>query len=135
MPTLTTDRWVALGSAMGGLGRFALSGAAAHWVGDRFPWGTVAINILGSFVIGFFGVLSEPGGRLGVSPDVRVFVMVGLCGGFTTFSSFSFQTLNLMRDGEILRAGLNVVGSVTLCLLAVWLGYLAATGLNAARAG
>jgi len=135
VPTFTTYLWVALGSAMGGMGRFALSGAAAHWVGERFPWGTVGINILGSFVIGFFGVLSGPGGRLGVSPDVRVFVMVGLCGGFTTFSSFSFQTLNLLRDGEVLRAGLNVVGSVVLCLLAVWIGYLAATGLNAARAG
>lgn len=122
--------WIALGSALGGISRYWLSGVVASACGETFPLGTLLINILGSFVIGFFATLTGPDGRFIVSPDIRIFVMTGICGGFTTFSSFSLQTLNLARDGDFLRAGMNIVLSVILCLLSVWLGYIAATAFN-----
>jgi len=121
---------IALGGALGTLGRYAVSGAVANAFGETFPWGTLIVNVTGSFVIGFFATLTAPDGRLFVSGTTRQFVMVGLCGGYTTFSSFSLQTLNLMRDGEWLYAGGNIVGSVILCLLFVWLGSLAALAVN-----
>jgi CrcB protein len=125
--------WVALGGALGSVARYGCSLLVAGWIGETFPWGTLAINVIGSFVIGFFGILTGPDGRFLVAPDLRQFVMVGVCGGYTTFSSFSLQTLNLLRDGDVLRAGANVVGSVVLCLLAVWLGAVAAGALNQSR--
>jgi CrcB protein len=82
----------------------------------------VLINVLGSFVIGWFGGLTGPGGRIAASESVRAFVMVGLCGGFTTFSSFSLQSVELLRAGYAGRAAGNVVASVLLCLLATILG-------------
>ena len=121
---------VALGGALGSMGRFFLSGVIANAFGETFPLGTLVINVTGSFVIGFFGTLTAPDGRLLVSPTTRQFVMVGVCGGYTTFSSFSLQTLNLMRDEEWLYAGANIVGSVVLCLIGVWLGHLAAAAFN-----
>jgi CrcB protein len=128
-----TYLWIALGSALGGMARFGCSNLAAAWFGQSFPWGTLLINILGSFVIGFFGTLTGPDGRLLVPGDARQFVMVGFCGGYTTFSSFSLQTLTLVQDGEFVGAGMNIVGSVVLCLIAVWLGYAAAAAFNAVR--
>jgi CrcB protein len=125
-----TYLWIALGGALGTLARALCAEAAARSFGDSFPWGILAINIVGSLVIGFFAALTGAGGRYLVASDARQFVMVGLCGGFTTFSSFSLQTLNLLLDGYVMRAGANIVGSVALCLLAVWLGHLAATVLN-----
>ena len=132
---VATYLWIALGSALGGMARYACSNLAVAWLGPTFPWGTLIINVLGSFVIGFFGALTGPDGRLMVSGDTRQFVMVGLCGGYTTFSSFSLQTLNLAQEGDFLRAGLNIGGSVVLCLLSVWLGYVAAAALNAVKGG
>jgi CrcB protein len=122
--------WIALGGALGSMARYGCSSLAARWVGETFPWGTLVINVLGSLVIGFFATLTGPDGRVLVAPDARQFVMVGLCGGYTTFSSFSLQTLNLVRDGDMLRAGGNVVASVVLCLVAVWLGHVGASALN-----
>ena len=122
--------WIAIGSAVGGVLRFALSGLIAERIGETFPWGTLAVNVSGSLVIGFFFTLTEPDGRLLVSTTARQFVMIGLCGGYTTFSSFSLQTLNLARDGDWLRAGANITASVVLCLAAVWLGHIAAAALN-----
>jgi CrcB protein len=122
--------WIAVGSALGGIARYWLSGIAARLVGETFPWGTLAINIIGSFVIGFFGTLTGPDGRVFVGSTARQFVMVGICGGFTTFSSFSLQTLNLVNDSEWLSAGGYVGGSVSLCLVAVWAGHAVAIGLN-----
>ncbi|MBI1207304.1 MAG: fluoride efflux transporter CrcB [Azospirillum sp.] len=122
--------WIALGGALGSMGRYWASGVVAHQVGETFPWGTIAVNILGSFIIGFFATLTAPDGRLFVGSAARQFVMLGFCGGFTTFSSFSLQTLNLVRDGDMLRAGGNIVLSVVLCLIAVTLGHLAAASLN-----
>jgi CrcB protein len=125
-----TYLWIALGGALGSMARYGCSSLAAQWIGETFPWGTLIINVLGSFVIGFFATLTGPDGRVLVAPDARQFVMVGICGGFTTFSSFSLQTLNLVRDGDMLRAGANIFASVVLCLLAVWLGHVGATALN-----
>jgi CrcB protein len=122
--------WIMLGSALGGGARYLCSGFVANQFGASFPWGTVVVNVLGSFVIGFFNTLTGPDGRFLVGSTARQFVMLGLCGGFTTFSSFSLQTLNLAREGEWLRAGGNVGVSVLLCLLAVWLGHILAVSLN-----
>ena len=111
------------------MSRYWITGLIAQRLG-QFPWGTIVVNVTGSFIIGFFGTLTAPDGRLFVSSDMRQFVMTGLCGGYTTFSSFSVQTLNLMQDGEWLRAGANVVLSVVLCLGAVWAGHVMAAGIN-----
>ena len=121
---------VAVGGALGSVARNLCSLGLSRWFGETFPWGTLCVNVLGSFVIGFYFVLTAPNGRLLVSSDWRIFVTVGICGGFTTFSSFSLQTLLLLRNGELLLAGLNALGSFVLCLVAVWLGVLCATALN-----
>ena len=125
-----TYLWIAIGSALGGMGRYWVSGIVARLFGETFPRGTIIVNVSGSFVIGFFGTLTAPDGRLLVSANVRQFVMVGLCGGYTTFSSFSLQTLNQARDGEWIAAGANIGLSVLLCLMAVWLGHIAALAVN-----
>ena len=122
--------WIAIGSALGGVARYWFSGVVARLIGETFPWGTLFINVIGSFIIGFFATLTGPDGRILVPSVARQFVMIGFCGGFTTFSSFSLQTLNLATDGEYLYAGLYIVLSVVLCLIAVWLGSILATGLN-----
>ncbi len=121
--------WIALGSAIGGMGRYWLSGLIL--VEETFPWGTLAVNVIGSLAIGFFATLTGPDGRVFVNTISRQFFMIGVCGGFTTFSSFSLQTLALANDGQWFYAGLNIGGSVILCLLAVWLGHIIATQFNA----
>jgi fluoride exporter len=125
--------WIALGSALGGVARFALSGFVAHQVGETFPWGTLIVNLSGSFVIGFFATLTDPDGRFLVGATARHFVMTGILGGFTTYSSFSLQTLNLAREGDWLRAGANAGGTFVLCFLAVWLGHVGAAALNSMK--
>ena len=125
--------WVAIGGALGTTARYWLSGVVARSVGETFPWGTLVINVTGSFVIGFFGALTGPDGRVFVGSTARQFVMVGMCGGYTTFSSFSLQTLNLMNDGEWLQAGANIGLSVLLCMIAVWAGAVLAGSINAMR--
>jgi CrcB protein len=120
--TATSVLWVAAGGAIGSVARYWLAAAVAALTGPAFPWGTLLINIVGSFVIGWFGVLTSAAGPLDVPAEVRVFVLIGLCGGFTTFSSFSLQTLELLQAGEFVRAGGYILGSVTLCLLSVWAG-------------
>jgi len=118
---------VALGSALGGVARHACGVAAAAWLGDGFPVGTILVNVVGSFVIGFFATLTGSEGRLLVRPAGRVFVMVGFCGGF---SSFSLQTFLLLRGGAWVAAAGNVALSMALCLLAVWLGHAGAATVN-----
>lgn len=125
--------WIALGGALGTTARYWLSGVVAHTIGETFPWGTLIINVTGSFVIGFFGALTGPDGRVFVGSTARQFVMTGMCGGYTTFSSFSLQTLNLMNDGDWFRAGANIGFSVLLCMIAVWTGALLAGSINAMR--
>ena len=123
--------WVALGGALGSAGRFWFSGVVARHFGETFPWGTLLVNVTGSFVIGFFATLTGPDGRWMVPAWFRQqFFMLGLCGGYTTFSSFSLQTMNLLQDGEWLYASGNIVLSVLCCLLAVWLGHLCGMTLN-----
>jgi len=127
--------WIMLGSALGGGARYWCSGFAANHFGETFPAGTLLVNVVGSFVIGFFATLTAPDGRLFVSTEARQFVMLGLCGGYTTFSSLSLQTLNLIRDGEITLAGVNIAASFVLCMLAVWFGHVAAASINQLRGG
>ncbi len=99
-------------------------------MGATFPWGTLIVNILGCTFIGFFATMTAPEGRWLVSTPARQFVMVGICGGFTTFSSFSLETLNLARAGEPGRALAYVLASVLICLLGVWAGYAAALEIS-----
>jgi len=122
--------WVALGGALGTLGRFWLSLAAATHFGEAFPWGTLIINVTGSFAIGFFATLTDTQGTLIVRPEMRTFFMIGICGGYTTFSSFSLQTLRLVQGGQWMAAGANIVASNVGCLLAVWLGHVCALALR-----
>jgi CrcB protein len=120
-----TYLWVALGGALGSMARFWLTNLMAVAAGAKFPWGTLLINVLGSLVIGFFALVSGKIARFSISPDFRVFVMVGICGGFTTFSAFSLQTVELLRAGEWNRAIGYCGASLILCPLACWLGILA----------
>jgi CrcB protein len=122
--------WIIVGSAIGGGLRYFFSGLVAAQFGETFPWGTLFVNVTGSFVIGFFATLTAPDGRIIASPVTRQFVTTGICGGYTTFSSFSLQTLNLVRDDEWLYAGGNAVLSVALCMVFVWAGHVAATAIN-----
>ncbi len=126
---LYTYLLLALGGALGTLARFGL-GVAALPLSQNLPWGTIVVNVAGSFIIGFFGTLTLAHGRFPVSENMRLFVMVGLCGGFTTFSSFSLQTLDLLRGGAVPRAFMNIVLSVALCLCAVTVGHMLASWLN-----
>lgn len=127
---MTAYLWIAAGSAIGGMARYLCSGLAARLIGDTFPWGTFFVNVAGCTFIGLFAALSGPDGRLLIATPVRQFVMVGICGGFTTFSSFSLETLNLARDGQWTRVALNAGASLLFCLLGVWLGHAAGTVLN-----
>ena len=124
--------WVAIGGALGSVGRYWLSGVIASRFGQTFPWGTLLVNVTGSFAIGIIGALASPEGRMDSQSRAFAtqFLMLGICGGYTTFSSFSLQTLNLVNDGEWLYAAGNVLLSVTLCLIGVWLGFLLANHLN-----
>jgi len=125
--------WVAIGGALGSVGRFWLNGFISGRFGESFPIGTLIINVTGSFAIGFFGTLTGTDGRWLAPVGVRQFFMIGICGGYTTFSSFSLQTLTLAQGGEWFRAGMNIVGSVVLCLVAVWLGHLLAASMNSMK--
>jgi CrcB protein len=127
--------WVALGGALGSVSRFWLNGIVSARFGETFPWGTLIINVTGSFLIGIFAALAMPEGRMDSSSRAFAtqFLMIGICGGYTTFSSFSLQTLNLLRDREWLYAGGNVMLSVVLCLIAVWLGWLLGSIFSSAR--
>ncbi len=121
--------WIALGGALGSVARYWI----ALWalpISRQLPWGTIGINIAGSFIIGFFGTLTLESGRHPAPEWARLFVMVGICGGFTTFSSFSLQTFDLMRGGDWGRALANVGFSVLLCLAAVAAGHAMAAQLN-----
>lgn len=117
---------VAIGSALGGVARHWCTVVSIEWLGVAFPWGTLFINILGSFVIGFFFAIAEPHSRFEASTNVRLFIMTGICGGYTTFSAFSLQSLSLFQNGMWFRGGSYVVASVVLCLIAVWAGFVLA---------
>jgi CrcB protein len=125
--------WIFVGGGLGSLARWGVSGLAANKFGETFPWGTLIVNISGSFVIGLFATATGTDGRWLAKDTFRQFFMVGICGGYTTFSSFSWQTLTLAENGQWFKAGANVALSVLLCLIGVWLGYLVAMQLNATK--
>ena len=125
-----TVLWVALGGALGSVARYAFSGVAVRWLGAEFPYGTLFVNVTGSFTIGLLAALVAADGRPLLGADARAFLLVGVLGGFTTFSSFSLETLNLVRSGAVGPALLNVAGSVVLCLAAVSLGFASASLVN-----
>lgn len=122
--------YIAVGGAFGSLLRYWLGGVIDGKMGALFPYGTMFINISGSFAIGLLAEMTGPDGRIIVQSHVRNGVLVGILGGYTTFSSFSWQTLNLVREGEMARAGAYVLFSVALCLVGVWLGTALARYLN-----
>ena len=121
--------WVAFGSALGGMGRYAFTGLGARYIGETFPWGTFFVNVTGSLLIGVLAAIIPPDSRT-LTDDARDFLMIGICGGFTTFSSFSLQTLNLARNGDWGAAAGYTLGSVVLCLAAVCIGYFGALALS-----
>lgn len=117
--------FVAIGGAVGSISRLALSNLIARHLGDSFPWGTLLVNVSGSLLIGLLAALATLNTRL--TGDARLFtthfMMVGVCGGFTTFSAFSLQTLSLLQTKHYVAAGTNILLSTTLCLIAVAIGY------------
>jgi fluoride exporter len=121
---------VSAGAVIGSVLRALASLAAIAWLGPGFPWGTLFVNVVGSFVIGFYATLTGPGGRIFVGTHQRQFVMTGVCGGFTTFSMFSLETFTFAQSGNWPMAGLNVGVSVATWLAAVWLGHMFASRLN-----
>jgi CrcB protein len=123
--------WIFVGGGLGSLARWGASGFIANAIGETFPWGTLLVNLSGSFVIGLFAAVTGPEGRWLASNSFRQFFMLGICGGYTTFSSFTLQTLTLAQDGQWFKAGLNCVLSLLLCLVGVWLGHLLGATINA----
>ena len=121
---------VGLGGMAGSLARGLVSVGLLHLLGPGFGWGTLAVNVAGSFLIGLYATLTEPGGRIFASPARRQFVLAGFCGGFTTFSIFSIETVLLVEQGALGLAALNVGGSVLLWLVAVWVGFRIGRRLN-----
>ncbi|MGB5833244.1 MAG: fluoride efflux transporter CrcB [Thiohalocapsa sp.] len=118
---------IAGGGAIGAVARFLVSTGVYRLLGRDFPWGTLVVNVLGSFAMGLLFVLLLE--RSLMAPELRAAIMVGFLGSFTTFSTFSMETLTLVEQGEALRALLNVAVSVLLCLVACWAGIVAARAL------
>jgi fluoride exporter len=121
---------VGTGSGIGAVARYLCSLGLIALFGDGFPWGTLAVNVVGSFVIGLYATLTEPDGRIFARATTRQFVLAGFCGGFTTFSIFSLETLRLAEAGSLTLATVNVAASVVLWLAAVWAGFRLAERLN-----
>lgn len=119
---LTEVLFVGAGGFVGASLRYIMSGLVQRLDPmGTFPYGTMSVNVLGCLIIGALVGLSDA--RQALIPNVRLFVILGILGGFTTFSTFAFESFALFRDGESLRAGANVLGSVVACLVSVWLGY------------
>jgi CrcB protein len=123
---------VGVGSAVGGMGRFWVAGFIGQRYGDAFPWGTILVNVTGSMAIGILAALAGMDGRLPprLTPLAAQFFMVGICGGYTTFSAFSLQTLKLIQNGSLPQATANVLVSVMACVIAAWVGYLLGQAVN-----
>jgi fluoride exporter len=121
---------VATGSALGGVVRFTAVNFSVYSIPPPFPWGTLAVNVIGSLVIGWLAGWSRAEGRHYLSPEVRLFLMVGFCGGLTTFSFFAWQVIALGQPGSTGLSALYIVSSVGLSLLAVWGGYVGAVRIT-----
>ena len=121
---------VALGSAVGGMARFGCANLTARWFGVTFPWGTLLVNIAGSLLIGVLFAMIPIDGRNWLTDDARAFLMIGLCGGFTTFSAFSIETFTMLRNGDWGWATVYVGSSLVACLAAVSLGYFAGMAMQ-----
>ena len=119
---MTRTLLVAFGGMLGSVARYWLAGAIQRLDGVEFPFGTLGVNVLGSFVVGVVMALSLERGT--VSPNARLFLAVGFCGGFTTMSTFSYETMALLRDGEMVLGLGNVAVTLVTCLAAVWLGQV-----------
>ena len=115
---------IGFGGAIGAVGRYLLQGLVYQFTGATFPYGTLVVNILGCFLIGL--IMELGAGRFLIDAQLRLFITIGVLGGFTTFSSFGYETFALLRDGELVRASFNVIGSVMAGLAAVWLGFVTA---------
>ena len=115
---------IAAGGSLGAVMRYALSNAVYSWLGRGFPYGTLSVNVIGSFLIGIaFVLLTE---KLTLGSEVRAFILIGFLGAFTTFSTFSLETLNLLQQGFLVKALANILLSVLLCLVATWGGMVLA---------
>ena len=121
------QKWLILlaGGLIGTAGRYLFAGAVYRWFGTGFPYGTLAVNATGCLLIGFLGTLAEQ--KFLLTAEARLFWMVGLLGAYTTFSTLIYESWRLIQDGEMLLAGVNLLGSVALGLLALWLGHVAAS--------
>ncbi|MGD8640060.1 MAG: fluoride efflux transporter CrcB [Gammaproteobacteria bacterium] len=115
---------IAAGGALGAMLRYGVSSGMHAWLGRSFPYGTLAVNVIGSLLIGLLYVTFNE--RLALGPHWRALLLVGLLGAFTTFSTFSIETLEFLEQGHILTAALNVLLNVTLCIMAAWIGVLMA---------
>ena len=113
---------IAIGGAAGALCRYGMSNGVYALLGRGFPYGTLAVNLLGSIIMGTVYVMMIE--RMDVSPEWRAGITIGLLGAFTTFSTFSIETLNLLESGDTLKAGLNILLSVSLCISGCWLGMI-----------
>ena len=111
---------VFVGGGIGAIARYGMQGIVYRIFGSAFPYGTLVVNVLGSFVIGLFLTLAET--RAGVSPAIRIFLTIGVLGGFTTFSSFSYETMTLLRDSNYALGMANIALNVAVCLAATWFG-------------
>jgi len=116
---------IGVGSGLGGIGRYLLSAYLYQLLGQTFPYGTLAVNVLGSFLVGFIFILLVDR-FVGIADQMRALLIIGFLGGFTTFSSFSMETIALFGEGEIFRASLNILSSIILCLSLTWIGILLA---------
>ena len=123
--------YIAAGSALGGVGRYLVGGLVQRLLDTTFPAGTLLVNLTGSFLLGLFlrYALETPT----LTPELRAFLTIGFCGGYTTFSTFSYETIRLFEDGDHRRAILYVTLSVALSIAGTWLGFALARGLLAAR--
>ncbi len=119
---------IAAGGALGAVMRYGVSTGIYQWLGRSFPWGTLTVNVIGSLLMGLLFVLLTE--RLAIGAHIRAFLLVGFLGAFTTFSTFSMETLNLLEAGEMLKAGLNTVGSVVVCVFAAYAGVWLGRGIS-----
>jgi CrcB protein len=126
---------VAIGGALGSMMRYGLSGMVTQMTGGTFPYGTMFVNVTGALMIGVIASLAAPESIFFLPAPTRLFLMTGICGGYTTFSTFSLETFNLLREGEFLPAMANMLLSVVLCVVAVWIGYSAVLILSRSRGG